>query len=229
MSNCRQGRRQTWSAGHLKMDRADVLVALDRKILEAYSRRTIMTLRAILPLRLALPHIEPVLARNVSKEIQKDALVIRRAGEAVVAGVSPNGEALHTLLDATREIDRAFLTQVGSLPIKIIVHYEEIMPIRMKRIERLSDAAYRVLDRWQRQSGIRAAIQASYSRVELERLLYDLLQLYASETRILSRSVRLPALLAPIRERIAKSLHGIMDDKARQLSAELTSVVYSAR
>ncbi len=229
MSNCRQGKRQTWSAGHLQLDRTDVLAAMNRKILEAYSRRTIMTLRAILPLRLALPHIEPVLARNVSKETQKDALVIRRAGEAVVAGVSPNNEALRRLLDATKEIDRVFLTQIGSLPIKITVHYDEILPIRMKRIERLLGAAYRVLDSWQRENGVRAAIQASYSRVELERLLLDLLQLYASETRVLSRSVRLPALLAPIRERIAKSLHGIMDDTAKQLTAELTGMVYSSR
>jgi hypothetical protein len=32
-----------------------------------------------LPLRLALPHLEPVLALNVGKEVEKDTLVIRRA------------------------------------------------------------------------------------------------------------------------------------------------------
>ncbi len=208
------------------MDRSDALVALDRKILDAYSRRTTNALRAALPLRIALPHIEPVLARNVAKEMQKDALVIRRAGEALSAGLPPNGEALRRLLEATKEIDRAFLTQVGSLPLRIVIPYEEIMPIRMERIERLSGAAYRVLDAWQRQSGVRAAMQASYPRAELERLLLDLLQLYALETRILSRSVRLPMLLAPVRERIAQSLQGIMNDTAKRLAAELASVVY---
>ena len=208
------------------MDRSDALVALDRKILDAYSRRTTNALRAALPLRIALPHIEPVLARNVAKEMQKDALVIRRAGEALATGSPPNGEALRRLLEATKEIDRAFLTQVGSLPLRIVIPYEEIMPIRMERIERLSGAAYRVLDAWQRQSGIRAAMRASYPRAELERLLLDLLQLYALETRILSRSVRLPMLLAPVRERIAQSLQGIMNDTAKRLAAELTSVVY---
>lgn len=208
------------------MDRSDALVALDRKILDAYSRRTTNALRAALPLRIALPHIEPVLARNVAKEMQKDALVIRRAGEALAAGFPPNGEALRRLLEATKEIDRAFLTQVGSLPLRIVIPYEEIMPVRMERIERLSGAAYRVLNAWQRQSGVRAAMQASYPRVELERLLLDLLQLYALETRILSRSVRLPMLLAPVRERIAQSLQGIMNDTAKRLAAELTSVVY---
>lgn len=208
------------------MDRSDALVALDRKILDAYSRRTTNALRAALPFRIALPHIEPVLARNVAKEMQKDALVIRRAGEALSAGLPPNGEALRRLLEATKEIDRAFLTQVGSLPLRIVIPYEEIMPVRMERIERLSGAAYRVLDAWQRQSGVRAAMQASYPRAELERLLLDLLQLYALETRILSRSVRLPMLLAPVRERIAQSLQGIMNDTATRLAAELTSVVY---
>ncbi|OGA95227.1 MAG: hypothetical protein A3E79_15060 [Burkholderiales bacterium RIFCSPHIGHO2_12_FULL_61_11] len=208
------------------MDRADALVALDRKILDAYSRRTTHTLRAALPLRLALPHIEPVLARNVAKEMQKDALVIRRAGEALVAGSPPNGEALRRLLDATKEIDRAFLTQVGSLPLRIVIPYEEILPVRMKRIECLSGAAYRILGAWQMQSGVRAALQASYPRAELERLLFDLLQLYALETRILSRSVRLPILLAPVRERIAKSLQEIMNDMAERLAAELAAVVY---
>jgi hypothetical protein len=218
--------RQSWSAGHLQLDRSDALVALDRKILLAYSRRTTNALRAALPLRIALPHIEPVLARNVAKEMQKDALVIRRAGEALAAGFPPTGEALRRLLDATKEIDRAFLTQVGSLPLRIVIPYEEIMPVRMKRIERLSGAAYRVLDAWKLQSGVRAAMQASYPRAELERLLFDLLQLYALETRILSRSVRLPMLLAPVRERIAQSLQGIMNDTAKRLAAELTSVVY---
>jgi hypothetical protein len=52
------------------------------------------------------------------------------------------------------------------------------------------------------------------------------LQLYALETRILSRSVRLPALLAPLRERIAQSLQGIMNDMAKRLAAELVGVVY---
>jgi hypothetical protein len=218
--------RQTWSAGRLQMDRSDALAALDRKILDAYSRRTTNALRAALPLRLALPHIEPVLARNVAKEMQKDALVIRRAGEALAAGSPPSREALHGILDATKEIDQAFLAQVGSLPLRIVIPYEEIAPVRMERIERLSGAAYRILDAWQIESGVRAAMQASYPRAELERLLIDLLQLYALETRILSRSVRLPALIAPLRERIAQSLQGIMNDMAKRLAAELAGVVY---
>ena len=68
------------------MDRPGALAGLNRRILEAYSRRTTDTLRAVLPLRVALPHLDPVLARNVAKETQKDALVIRRAGVMLAAG-----------------------------------------------------------------------------------------------------------------------------------------------
>ncbi len=53
------------------MNSAQALAAWNRKILEAYSRRTVDALRAILPLRLALPRIESFLAENVAKEAEK--------------------------------------------------------------------------------------------------------------------------------------------------------------
>jgi hypothetical protein len=73
---------------------------------------------------------------------------------------------------------------------------------------------------------LRAALQESYSRAELEQLLWDLLRLYAMETRVLSRSVQLPALLVPLRERIAQSLYEIMSDIARRLAGEVTLAVF---
>jgi hypothetical protein len=74
--------------------------------------------------------------------------------------------------------------------------------------------------------GLRAALQESFPRADLERLLGDLLRLYASETRVLSRSVQLPALLVPLRERIAQSLYEIMSDVARRLAGELSLAVF---
>jgi len=208
------------------VDRPGALAGLNRKILEAYSRRTINRLRAALPLRVALPHLEPILARNVAKETQKDALVIRRAGATLAGGRQPDRDALSGLLDATKEIDMAFLAQVGMLPIRIVVPYHEIAPIRMQRIERLFAAACRILGAWGMERGLRAAVQESYPRDELERLLGDLLRLYAAETRVLSRSVQLPALLVPLRERIAQSLYEIMSDVARRLAGEVTLAVF---
>jgi hypothetical protein len=193
------------------VDRPGALAVLNRRILEAYSRRTIDTLRAALPLRIALPHLEPV---------------IRRAGATLAAARPPDREAMSGLLEATQDIDRAFLAQVGSLPIRIVVPYREVAPVRMRRIERLFAAAHRILDAWRMGRGLRAAVQESYPRAELERLLGDLLRLYAQETRVLSGSVQLPLPLVQLRERIAQSLYEIMGDVARRLAGELSLAVF---
>ena len=84
------------------MNPAHSLARLNGRILNAYSRRTTTALRAALPLRLALPHLEPVLALNVEKEVQKDRLVILRACELIPAGPPDWNEVLPQLLQATR-------------------------------------------------------------------------------------------------------------------------------
>ena len=99
------------------MNPAHSLARLNGRILDAYSRRTTTALRAALPLRLALPHLEPVLALNVEKEVQKDRLVILRACELIPAGPPDWNEVLPQLLQATREIDRRFLSRLGAFPV----------------------------------------------------------------------------------------------------------------
>lgn len=208
------------------MDRAHVLAALNRKLLEAYSRRTAEALRAALPLRLVLPPLESFLALNVAKEVRKDGLVIGRAGELLAAGILPDGKTRQELFEATKEIDSAFLSRVRMMPVGIVIRYEEIAPVRLERIDRVLAAAYRVLDAWRSQRGIRAAIQAAYRRTELENLVLDVLRLYASETQALSRSLRLPALLAPIRDRLTHGLASVMNSSARRLAVDVAAAVY---
>lgn len=192
----------------------------------AYSRRTTDALRAVLPLRMALPRIEPFLAQNVAKEVQKDALVIRRASEALRQGIAPDDAMLRQLFQATREIDSAFLARVRGLPVTIVIRYEEIEPIRVRRIGRLLDAAYAILERWPKGKNGREALQASFSRAELQQLIHDLMRLYALETQALSRSLRLPALLVPLRDGIARNLYRIMNDVAGRMARDLLVTVY---
>lgn len=208
------------------MDRAGALAALNRRILEAYSRRTTDALRAALPLRIALPHLEPVLALNVAKEAHKDALVIRCGAAALATGAAPGPETVRRLLEETKSIDRDFLDRVGAFPVRIVIRYEAVAPVRTQRIERLLSVAYRILDAWRTAGGLRAALLVSYSQPELERELYDLLRLYARETNALSRSVRLPAVLAPLRERLASGLHSAMNAAATRLVSDLSRIVY---
>ncbi len=208
------------------MNQARILAVMDRRILEAFSRRTVDALRATLPVRLALPHVERFLELNVAKEAQKDALVIRCSAQALAAGSPPGREMVGRLLDETKKIDRTFLDRIGTFPVGVMIRYEDVAPVRTQRIERLLSTAYRVLDAWQSASGIRAALRACYPQPELERDLNEMLKLYALETNALSRSVRLPALLTPLREQLARGLHRIMDAAAMQLARDLARVVY---
>jgi hypothetical protein len=208
------------------MNRAAALAALNRRILVTYSARTSRALAQAVPLRVAIPHIEAVLSFNVGKEIEKDALVIREAALLSGSGAPEDGDVLRRLLQATRDIDAAFLGRVGKLPVGIVIPYEQIEPVRQRRIERLYGSARRVLSSWQGERSLRAALQAAYTRVELERLISEWLRLYALETQVLSRAVRLPALLVPIRERIAEGLFRIMQDTGGRLAHAAAATVY---
>lgn len=213
------------------MNRVHALTRLNRVVLEAFSRRTLDQVlggwaRGLAPLRLALPGLGRLLALNVAKEVRKDAFTIRCAAGAFAAEVPLAREVRKQLFDATKAIDLEFASRLRGLPIAVVYRYDEIAPLRTERIERLLDAAYRILNGWPPQRGVRAALQACYRRTELEQLLLDMLRLYALETRVLSRSLKLPALLASAQERFAQCLYGAMTDVAVHLASELTGTVY---
>lgn len=208
------------------MRQARSLARLNGRILDAYSRRTITALRAALPLRLALPHLEPVLSLNVSKEVEKDTLIILRARELAASAPPDWNEVLSQLLQATKEIDRRFLARVGRFPVEIVIHYDEIAPIRARRITLLYDAALRIRTARDSHNRLRSAVHATFTRDEFTHLLYELFRLYAEETRSLSRSVRLPMPLVPLRELIAQELLNVMIRVARPLASEIAATAF---
>ncbi len=208
------------------MKPAHSLARLNGRILYAYSRRTTAALNAALPLRLALPHLEPVVAANVDKEVKKDTLVILRARELMKTGPLEWNEVLPQLLQATKEIDSQFLSRVGAFPVDIVICYEEIVPVRTRRMKLLYDAALKILSARDRGLRLRGAVQASFSRDEFAQLLEQLFGLYAEETRCISRSVRLPMFLIPLREFIAQELLKVMLRVAQPLALEIAAAVF---
>jgi hypothetical protein len=130
------------------------------------------------------------------------------------------------LLEATMRVDQAFLNRLGGFPVRIDIRYEEIAPLRAQRMECLLEAAYRTLSAWRAEGGLRLALQSIYPRQELERIVRELLRLYALETRVLSGSVRLPALLMLVGERAAQHLFGVMNEVGPRLAAEVADAVY---
>lgn len=208
------------------MKPARSLARLNGRILNAYSHRTTAALRATLPLRLALPHLEPVLALNVAKEVEKDSLVIMRTRE-LASGSAPDwNDLLPQLLQATKDIDRMFLARIARFPVEIVIRYDEIAPIRARRMKLLHESALRILHAHGSGHRLRSAMHASFSREEFAQLLYELFRLYAEETRSLSRSVRLPGPLAALRELIAQELLNVMLGVARPLAQEIAAAAF---
>ncbi len=207
------------------MDRAGALAGLNRRLLETFSRRTAGALRQILPLRVALPRVEPFLALNVAKEVRKDALVIRRAAEALESSVPPDAALARRILEEVRAIDREFLGAAARFPVRIEIPYARIDPLRLQRIRRGLELAHCILENWRRGGRLREALP----RDELERRLRELLGLYAQETQALSHSVRLPGVLAALRERLAQGLLRVMNDTALQLAADVARAVHRRR
>lgn len=208
------------------MDRVEALTACNSAILRAFSRLTTERLNAYLPVRMALPWLERFLVMNLAKEVQKDSLVIHRAGRALATDARPDSVAVRELLAATREIDRAFLSKVAGMPVNIIIRYDEIEPIRRQRIEGQMAATQRILDSWQTAPNARAAIQTAYARADLERLVHELMRLYARETQALSRSLRLPMLLSPLRNQLARALFEVMTEVAGTLARQAAASAY---
>lgn len=162
---------------------------------------------------------------NVGKEVEKDTAVILDAGNEAPAGVDLE-QRLASLLQATRDIDSRFLDQVGRFPVEIIVRYDEIIPFRTRRIRLMHEAAHKILRADTAAGRLREALRTSYSREEFARLQHELFRLYAEEVRSLSRSVRLPKALVPLRELIARELLDVMLRVAWPLAQEVASLAY---
>lgn len=172
-------------------------------MLRAYSRRCVAAAR------LPLGPLEALLAGNVDKEVRKDAAAIRSA------------RSVELLLRQAREIDREFIARLERFPlVRLRIRYEDVEPLRRRRIERLLEAARALLEPpWR---GIRAAASARYSRREFEALVREHLRLYAAEVHALSRSVRPALLVAPWRER----LRALMEKQANALAREVACLLY---
>jgi hypothetical protein len=162
----------------------------------------------------------------VGKEIRKDALVIEYAAAAAANGEPPPRANISDLFARTRAIDEEFVARTGGLPVRVVIRYEDIEPVRTRRIRYILDATHRICSAWQRPPRLRDAIRTAYERSDFELVFCLILDLYAQETRALSRSVQLPAMLAPLRERAATHLASVMGQAADRLTADLARGLY---
>jgi len=209
--------------------RARALARLNARLLRLFSSRTLTALRGIAPLRPVLSHLEPLLELNLAKEIDKDARVFRAAAEIVDRAAVTQATAVQAVLEASRRIDQDFLTRAGSFPVRIEIRYDQVLPFRRRRVERLLEEACAILRDWPAAGSARAAIRSKHGPSKLEATVNEILRLYTGEVRILSRSVRLPLLLVPLRELAAQRLSEVMSDVGARLAQDVTAAVFRAR
>ncbi len=195
-------------------------------MLQAFSQRTVEGLKKHTLFRLALPPFQSFLDINVSKEVEKDRVVIVRASELQQSATKPVPDHVAALLLEARKIDQSFLRKATVFPVDIKIQYQDIERYRQQRIDLLLQASYRILSQWQGVSSFRTTVYALYSELQFQDLLHNLLGLYATETRMLSRSVRLPGLLSLARDSVTQTITNVMQQEAKTLASALAHTLY---
>jgi len=199
---------------------------MNRIMMEAFSQRTVEGLKAYTLFRLALPPFQSFLDINVGKEVEKDRMVIIQAARLQKTGTAPGPDHVDTLLQEARKIDQTFVRKAVLFPVDIQIQYQDIEHYRQQRIELLLQTSCRILIQWQDVSSFRAAVNALYSEAQFRDLLHDMLSLYAMETRMLSRSVRIPHLLTLARDAVTQTITSVMEPEAEALAKSLAHTVY---
>ena len=199
---------------------------MNRFMLQAFSQRTVEGLKSHTLFRLALPPFQSFLDINLSKEVEKDRTVITRAFELHQSAIQPGPDHVAALLREARKIDQTFLRKATVFPIDIQIQYQDIEQYRQQRIELLLQTSYRIFNQWQDVNSFRKAIYGLYNEKQFQDLLHNLLKLYARETRMLSRSVRLPSLLSLARDSVTQTITDVMQQTAEVLARSLARSVY---
>jgi hypothetical protein len=208
------------------VDKVRILCAMDGRMMQEFSARTIRRLEDHSLFKLLLPVFRSFLEINVRKEIEKDRLAIMRAAETQRAGGTPGPADVEALLQQAREIDQRFLREAAVFPVNIRIEYRDIESFRRRRVEMLLAAAHALFARWEVTPRFRAAVAARYTRAEFEAQLREIMQLYGAETRALSRSVRIPSIFNIARDSISDTVYSVMASVAADLAGELARKVY---
>jgi hypothetical protein len=211
------------------MNKVSALCAMDRAMMQTFSQRTVEGLAANTLFRLALPPFKSFFEINLEKETAKDRMVILNAAGVCRSGSAPDADYLLTLLQEARTIDTRFLRKAAVFPVDIRIDYRDIENARKQRFELLWQASYRVLGEWEGARSFRDAVQSLYTEAQFRNLLDDILGLYVTETRMLSRSVHIPHLFALARDTLTATITGVMNREARALAGELARKLYRRR
>jgi hypothetical protein len=165
----------------------------------------------------------------VEREVEKDRLMIERAGRAFERGAEPSEADVEAVFEETREADREFLERLSRVPFSEKFSYAEIKPVRTERIRLIGGAVRALLGSWGEGMTFEQAARGAYGKDEFRGMVRGVLELYNRETEVFSRTaVRLPPVVSLAAEAFSRSLRAAMDEAAGRLAEECTEKVFGA-
>lgn len=211
------------------MDKVTLLCHLQQFMLEAFQQRTLAAFRRQRLTRLMLSPMQPLLALQITGQIDKGQHIVEHAASLVRAGTYPTGQDTQRLLTMSRHMDQVFIARDIIPSTRLANQLPLIEPIRMHYIQFLLNETHQLLRQLQGGSSLRQALACQYDVPQCSKLLYDMLHSIGLETRLLAQVANIPVLVRPMRETISQTIYLAMDGVARVLADDSAHRLFRGR
>ena len=204
------------------MNKTEILCEKDRVLMQEFSRKSFDHMRNASVMTLLQSFFSRYMEGNVSKEIQKDRLIIEQAADAFAAGKPLCELDLEEIFHKTKTIDKEFLRKVSIASFTISISYSDIADIRIRRIWRISKIVYALLGKWSEGTFFTATVKKVFPENAFRDIILDILRLYILETRMLGENIR-----SPFHRALQNHLEALC--RAMEQAAEELAVIYTQK
>lgn len=189
-----------------------------------FSKRCIKQIKNHFVLKPLISLFRDFLEDNVSKEIEKDRLIIQNAAKAFNRSDNINDLDIEEIFELTKEIDREFVEKVLSKPISIDVRYDDIGDIRKKRIKHISATVFELLSNWKDVMPFSDLVRITYKEKRFQEIITEILHLYNLETKVLSNSIKIPG--NKLKRLLEVKIFKTMEEASLNIADEFTRRIF---
>ena len=210
------------------MDKTAAICSFDRDMLFLFSERCVERLTGRAPFTYAASVTTTYLYENVSKEAEKDRLIIERAAEAYNTGTSLAEADVDTLYDRSKKIDQIFVRHIVLPSLTINIRYNDIEDIRKRRIRFLIGVVGDLLHSWQDGHTFEETVRRQYTASQFQGLVSDILFLSCVEMKLLASSF---TFLPPFNRAMGTfidELVEVMEDAKKEVAARMAVGIFPA-
>jgi hypothetical protein len=202
------------------MSKVRALCDSDKEMMMAFSSRCVERLNDHAPLKLFLSPFQGLLEANVTKETEKDRLVIEHAAAAFERGSIRTGIDLESLFESTKRIDADFLKKFSSPFLSVTIRHDDFADIRKKRIRSFIEMVFDLLDNWHEGAPLHCIVQKTYTEEGYRAVLTEILHLYNVETKLLGNSITGRGPAAKMTDFFAERLFSTMEKLAMEVAED---------